>query len=49
LSRCVRRRRRSGVECLPSDFGGLFSGLFEVAVISPEVGSVFATVYEDTA
>jgi hypothetical protein len=47
--RCVRRRRGSGTKCLPSDFGGFFSGLFEVAVVSPEVGSVFAAVDEDTA
>jgi hypothetical protein len=47
--RCVRRRRGSGTKCLPSDFGGFFSGLFEVAVVSPEVGSVFAAVNEDTA
>jgi hypothetical protein len=46
--RCVRRRR-SGTECLPSDLGGFFSGLFEVAVVSPEVRSVFAAIDEDTA
>jgi hypothetical protein len=37
------------MEGFKGDFGGFFSRLLEVAVVSPEVGSVFATVHKNTA
>jgi hypothetical protein len=47
--RPVRCRAAIAHKGFAGDFGGFFSRLFEVAVVSPEVGSVFAAVYEDTA
>jgi hypothetical protein len=36
------------MEGFKGDFGGFFSRMLEVAIVSPEVGSIFATMYKDT-
>ena len=36
-------------ECLPGYLGGFFTRLFEVAVVSPERCSVFASLDDDAA
>jgi hypothetical protein len=40
---------RSRVQGFPGNFGSFFSRLLEVTVVPPEVGSIFAAMYEDTA
>jgi hypothetical protein len=42
---CYRRASQS----FPRDLSGFFARLLEVSVISPQVRSVFAAVYEDAA
>lgn len=37
------------VQSLPSDFSCLLARLFEIAVVSPKMSSVFMTMYENTA
>jgi hypothetical protein len=46
---CCPVRCRGAVEGFEGDLGGFFSRLLEVAVVSPEVGSIFATMHKDTA
>jgi hypothetical protein len=43
------RTCRGSVQRLPRHFGSFLAGLFKIAVVSPEVRPVFATVDEDAA
>jgi len=47
LGGCVRSSRSS--QGFPCHFSSFFARLLKVAIVSPEMCSVFATVYEDAA
>jgi hypothetical protein len=46
---CTTCRRCSGGQGFPGDFSSFLARLLQVAVVSPEVCSVFAAVYKDAA
>jgi len=46
---CLRCWRAGSTDGFPGSFGGLLTRLLKVSIISPQVGSILATVHEDAA
>jgi hypothetical protein len=46
---CLRCWRAGSTDGFPGSFSGFLTRLFKVSIISPQVGSILATVYEDAA
>jgi hypothetical protein len=46
---CLRCWRAGSTDGFPGSFGGFLTRLLKVSIISPQVGSILATVHEDAA